>query len=233
MPLLPPLARSAAVPRPGAAGSARAFQEAAVALPLHAQGVVPRLLPGSALVEPEELAKGEPFHAPEARWEAAQPALVVGVLREGAERRGRVLRLLGADGRGRGPGRRRGPARGPPPGGRPRLDPAAGAGTGEALIAPPPRRCPPWPPSGRPPVPRTCPRARASCRPAPATGLLRRRRGGRLLARGRPRVLLLGAPRVLLLKQALGAVRLLPYEALGVGGGGHPLHGLALGAPPS
>ena len=227
MPPLPPLARSAAVPRPGAAGSARAFQEAAVALPLHAQGVVPRLLPGSALVEPEELAKGEPFHVPEARWEAAQPALVVGVLCEGTERRGRVLRLLGADGRGRGPTRRRGPARGPPPGGRSRLDPAAGAGTGEALIAPPPRRCHPWAPSGRPPVPvpRTCPRARASCRLAPATGLLRRRRGGRLLARGRPRVLLL--------QQALGAVRLLPYEALGVGGGGHPLHGLALGAPPS
>ena len=113
-------------------------------------------------------------------------ALVVGVLREGAERRGRVLRLLGADGRGRGPGRRRGPARGPPPGGRPRLDPAAGAGTGEALIAPPQRRCPPWPPSGGPPVPRTCSRARASCRPAPATGLLRRRRGGRLPARRPP-----------------------------------------------
>ena len=92
----PHRAHGAVVPRPGAAGSARAFQEAAVALPLHAHGVVPRLLPGGALVEPEKLVKVEPLHATEARREAVQLALVVGVLRVGAERRGRVLRLLGA-----------------------------------------------------------------------------------------------------------------------------------------
>ena len=132
-----------------------------------------------------------------------------------------------------GPGRRRGPALGPPPGGRPRPCPAAGAGIGEALIAPPPRRCPPWPPSALQddrlflvPVHELAhPLSARSSDGPPWTPTA----GGRLLARGRPRVLLL--------QQALGAVRLLPavisvalstawrsalllHKMLGGGGGG-------------